>query len=252
MISAIVVSHGHREELAESLPALAPQVDGIVLVANVPGSLPDDTARCAADRERNAARLCRQPEPRHRGDDRRARPGQQPGRRPRARRRRRRSPRSWTGTPAAGSPARVSSTPTARGSRPGGAFRRRRHARPSDAAPPRLPAARAPARALRPRRAADGAGRGRLDARRLAAPSPLDARRARRLRRRLPDVRRGDRPLLPRCEGGLGALVRPAGGRPPPLGRAHRPDASWTRRTLWHWRSILRFVRKHPERLFAR
>ena len=25
-----------------------------------------------------------------------------------------------------------------------------------------------------------------------------------------------------------------------------------TRRTLWHWRSILRFVRKHPERLFAR
>jgi len=25
-----------------------------------------------------------------------------------------------------------------------------------------------------------------------------------------------------------------------------------TRRTLWHWRGILRFVRKHPERLFAR
>ena len=25
----------------------------------------------------------------------------------------------------------------------------------------------------------------------------------------------------------------------------------WTRRTLWHWRSILRFVRKHPERLLA-
>ena len=43
MISAIVVSHGHREELAESLPALAGQVDEIVVVANVPGSLPDDT-----------------------------------------------------------------------------------------------------------------------------------------------------------------------------------------------------------------
>ena len=42
MISAIVVSHGHREELAESLPALAPQVDEIVLIANVRGSLPDD------------------------------------------------------------------------------------------------------------------------------------------------------------------------------------------------------------------
>jgi GT2 family glycosyltransferase len=24
-----------------------------------------------------------------------------------------------------------------------------------------------------------------------------------------------------------------------------------TRRTLWHWRAILRFVRKHPERLKA-
>jgi GT2 family glycosyltransferase len=42
MISAIVVSHGHRVELAQSLPALAPQVDEIVLVANVPGSLPAD------------------------------------------------------------------------------------------------------------------------------------------------------------------------------------------------------------------
>jgi GT2 family glycosyltransferase len=42
VISAIVVSHGHRAELAESLPALAPQVDEIVLVANVPGSVPDD------------------------------------------------------------------------------------------------------------------------------------------------------------------------------------------------------------------
>jgi GT2 family glycosyltransferase len=43
VISAIVVSHGHREELAESLPALAPQVDEIVLIANAPGSVPDDT-----------------------------------------------------------------------------------------------------------------------------------------------------------------------------------------------------------------
>jgi N-acetylglucosaminyl-diphospho-decaprenol L-rhamnosyltransferase len=37
----------------------------------------------------------------------------------------------------------------------------------------------------------------------------------------------------------------------------HRWDALtdrrlWTRRTLWHWRSIVRFVRKHPERLLAR
>ena len=33
LISAVVVSHRHREELAESLPALAPQVDEIVVIA---------------------------------------------------------------------------------------------------------------------------------------------------------------------------------------------------------------------------
>jgi GT2 family glycosyltransferase len=39
-ISAVVVSHGHAAELAESLPALAPQVDEVVLVANAPESVP--------------------------------------------------------------------------------------------------------------------------------------------------------------------------------------------------------------------
>ena len=38
--SAIVVSHGHREELAGSLPALVPQVDEVVVIANLPGSEP--------------------------------------------------------------------------------------------------------------------------------------------------------------------------------------------------------------------
>jgi GT2 family glycosyltransferase len=42
VISAVVVSHGHRAELAVSLPALAPQVDEVVVVANVPDSLPDE------------------------------------------------------------------------------------------------------------------------------------------------------------------------------------------------------------------
>ena len=37
----------------------------------------------------------------------------------------------------------------------------------------------------------------------------------------------------------------------------HRWDAFtdkrfWTRRTLWHWRSILRYARKHPETLVSR
>jgi GT2 family glycosyltransferase len=39
MISAVVVSHGHAADLGRSLPALAPQVDEVVVVANVPGSL---------------------------------------------------------------------------------------------------------------------------------------------------------------------------------------------------------------------
>lgn len=39
-VSAVVVSHGHADELAHSLPALAPQVDELLLIANVPGSVP--------------------------------------------------------------------------------------------------------------------------------------------------------------------------------------------------------------------
>jgi GT2 family glycosyltransferase len=45
-VSAVVVSHGHAEALGESLPALAPQVGELVVVANVPGSVagvPDRT-----------------------------------------------------------------------------------------------------------------------------------------------------------------------------------------------------------------
>jgi GT2 family glycosyltransferase len=38
-VSAVVVSHGHARELEESLPALAPQVDELLVIANVPGSV---------------------------------------------------------------------------------------------------------------------------------------------------------------------------------------------------------------------
>ncbi len=38
MISAVVISHGHAAELEHSLPALAPQVDELLVIANVPGS----------------------------------------------------------------------------------------------------------------------------------------------------------------------------------------------------------------------
>ena len=40
-VSAVVVSHGHADELRESLPAIAPQVSELVVVENLPGSLGD-------------------------------------------------------------------------------------------------------------------------------------------------------------------------------------------------------------------
>jgi len=40
-VAAVVVSHGHPREVAESLPALAPQVDELVVIANIPGSVPE-------------------------------------------------------------------------------------------------------------------------------------------------------------------------------------------------------------------
>jgi len=39
-VSAVVVTHGHAVELEGSLPALAPQVDELLVIANVPGSVP--------------------------------------------------------------------------------------------------------------------------------------------------------------------------------------------------------------------
>ena len=38
-VSAIVVSHGHADELERSLPALAAQVDDLLVIANLPGSV---------------------------------------------------------------------------------------------------------------------------------------------------------------------------------------------------------------------
>jgi GT2 family glycosyltransferase len=38
-VSGVVVSHGHAADLERSLPALAPQVDELLVVANLPGSV---------------------------------------------------------------------------------------------------------------------------------------------------------------------------------------------------------------------
>ena len=47
----------------------------------------------------------------------------------------------------------------------------------------------------------------------------------------------------------MGALALQRREEPPE--RRSTDERFWTRRTLWHWRSVLRFVRKHPERLLA-
>lgn len=41
-VSAVVVSHGHADELVHSVPALLPQVDELLVIANIPGSVPSD------------------------------------------------------------------------------------------------------------------------------------------------------------------------------------------------------------------
>jgi len=57
-VAAIVVSHGNASELERLLPALQPQVDELVVVANVPGSagkLPDGVRLLENDRPRGFA-----------------------------------------------------------------------------------------------------------------------------------------------------------------------------------------------------
>jgi GT2 family glycosyltransferase len=57
-VSAVVVSHGHAAELGRSLPTLAQQVDEIVVIANLPGSIgriPPDVRVLENPRPRNLA-----------------------------------------------------------------------------------------------------------------------------------------------------------------------------------------------------
>jgi GT2 family glycosyltransferase len=54
-VSAIVVSHLHADKLARSLPALAPQVDELVVISNVPGSTPPGVDAVHNDRPQGFA-----------------------------------------------------------------------------------------------------------------------------------------------------------------------------------------------------
>jgi GT2 family glycosyltransferase len=51
-VSAVVVSHGHADKLERCLPALRPQVDELVVIANVPGSVPEDVEAVHNERPR--------------------------------------------------------------------------------------------------------------------------------------------------------------------------------------------------------
>jgi N-acetylglucosaminyl-diphospho-decaprenol L-rhamnosyltransferase len=54
-VSAVVVSHGSAAEVAKLLPALEPQVDELVVIANVPGSVPPGVEAIENDRPRGYA-----------------------------------------------------------------------------------------------------------------------------------------------------------------------------------------------------
>jgi N-acetylglucosaminyl-diphospho-decaprenol L-rhamnosyltransferase len=55
-VSAVVISHGHANELEHSLPALAPQVEELLVIANIPGSLPPQLPEGIRVRENAAPR----------------------------------------------------------------------------------------------------------------------------------------------------------------------------------------------------
>ena len=88
-VSAVVVSHGHAEELGRLLPALLPQVDELVVVANTPGSAAGvpEAVRVLENPRPLSARSER--EPRDRGDGRRVGALREPGHAPGAGRGRR-------------------------------------------------------------------------------------------------------------------------------------------------------------------
>ena len=80
-VSAVVVSHGHADELERLVPVLAPQVDELVVVANMPGQRAAASPTGRACCEPRPLALRRERQPGHRGDERRARPRREPRRR---------------------------------------------------------------------------------------------------------------------------------------------------------------------------
>ena len=93
-VAAVVVSRTGTRQLERSLPALAPQVDEVVVIANLPGSVGRERFDARVLENERPRSLCGQRQPGRRGDDGRLRPGLESGRLPGARRRRGARPRA--------------------------------------------------------------------------------------------------------------------------------------------------------------
>ena len=250
-VSAVVVSHGHAAELERSLPALAPQVDELVVIANLPGSVGGTSRRAPACSR--TGRRSRSPPTSTWASRRRAASTSWSRTRTRSpsRARSRHSPPSRTSTRGPASSARSSSGRTAPGSRRCAAF------------PTVLGtlARRTPVRLLRNPYEHQTSHYGTrpdepVQGDWLLGGACLLMRRTMLDEiggwdRRLPPLRGGHRRRLPRGAGpGWERWLVPTA--------VVRHDYAavidkrfLSRHTLWHLSGMLRFVRKHPERLRA-
>jgi hypothetical protein len=73
---------GHARELERSLPALTPQVDELVVISNVPGSVGESTTGARVLENAHPVLVRRERQPRRRGDVRRAHRDLESGRLP--------------------------------------------------------------------------------------------------------------------------------------------------------------------------
>ena len=250
--AAVVVSHGNAARARAPAPGARAAGRRARRRRERAGQRRRAAAGCGPHRESAAARVRRQRQPRVRSHDGRARLFVNPDTVPREGAVSTLARRSWRRVRAPASPGRRCSTPT-------GPWQPSRRRFPTVAG---TLVRRTPLRLLfdpyeRQRRhyhldeTPVRARTGGLDARRLPDAPPQHVRRARRLRRGVPSVRRGHRPLLPRLAtpGGSAGTSRrrssststrrsPTGGCSP-VGRSGTGAGS------------LRFVRKHPERLRA-
>ena len=203
-VSGIVVSHHHAEQVGRLVPLLGPQVDELVVIENVPGSVGDLPADVRV--LRNARPLTFAANVNQGTAARKASSSSSPTRTSCLR-----PTRSPAGDVHAGASASRARRPRMRWPADAGSRRAagsRLLAARSCGARRRLVFGTYAQRDLPARRARRRTGARGLAPRGVPAHASRDARGARRLGRRLPPLRRGHRPRVPRGEGGVGALVR--------------------------------------------